>query len=421
MKTFSIYTLGCKVNAYESEFYRQSMIEAGFSEVLPKEPSDIVIINTCTVTNSASFKSRQRIHQAKRLNPNAFVVVVGCYVQVAHETLKEKYEIDLLVGASHKKELVHLITEKIKHVDYQYPSGFEAMKLNAFSHQKRAYVKIQDGCNQFCSYCIIPFARGRERSLPFEEVIEQVKQFKDHHEIVLTGIHTGRYGLDINRSLTELIKTILSQTNVERIRISSIEITEIDDELIELMKTEKRMAKHLHIPLQSAHNDLLKSMNRPYTIEEFKDRCDYIKSEIPEMHISTDFIVGFPGESDEIFEEELETLKNLNLGFMHVFPYSERENTKAIHLKNKVHGTIKKQRVSQLVDLSETFQEQHLNSLINQSVEVLFESYENGYLFGYTANYEPCVCEGGEDLINQLHSCTVKSAQQLRLLGELNL
>ncbi len=419
MKTFSIYTLGCKVNVYESEFYRQSMIDQGFLEVLPKEPSDIVIINTCTVTNSASFKSRQKIHQAKRLNPNAFVVVVGCYVQVAHETLKEKYDIDLLVGASHKKELVHLITEKIKQVDYKYPSGFEAMKINAFSHQKRAYVKIQDGCNQFCSYCIIPFARGRERSLPFEEVIQQVKQFKDHHEIVLTGIHTGRYGLDINHSLSELIKTILSETKIERIRISSIEITEIDDELIYILKTEDRLAKHLHIPLQSAHNKLLKDMNRPYTIEQFKERCDFIKAEIPSIHLSTDFIVGFPGESDEIFEEELKTVENLNLGFLHVFPYSERENTKAIQLQDKVHGSIKKERVNRLVNLSEALQEKHLKTLINQEVQVLFESFENGYLFGYTKNYEPFVCEGSEDLINQCHLCTVNSVHQLRCGGEI--
>lgn len=419
MKTFSIYTLGCKVNVFESEFYRQSMIDAGFSEVLPKEPSDIVIINTCTVTNSASFKSRQRIHQAKRLNPYAFVVVVGCYVQIDHAKLKEKYDIDLLVGANHKKELVSLIQNKLKQEDYQYPSGFESMKLNAFSHQKRAYVKIQDGCNQFCTYCIIPFARGRERSLPFDEVIEQVKQFKDHHEIVLTGIHTGRYGVDIGHKLSELITAILKETKVERIRISSIEITEIDDDLIHLLKTEKRCAKHLHIPLQSAHNDLLKQMNRPYSLEEFKERCDFIKKEIPEMHISTDFIVGFPGENEEIFKQELNNLKELNLGFMHVFPYSERENTKAINLPNKVHGAIKKDRVNQLTLLSESFQDKHLSSLINQDVEVLFESFENDYLFGYTTNYEPCVCKGDKDLINKLVMCTVKSAQNQRLVAEL--
>lgn len=419
MKTFSIFTLGCKVNVFESEFYRQSMIEAGYLEVLPKEPSDIVIINTCTVTNSASFKSRQRIHQAKRLNPNAFVVVVGCYVQVAHETLKEKYDIDLLVGASHKKELVHLITEKIKSVDYQYPSGFESMKLNAFSHQKRAYVKIQDGCNQFCSYCIIPFARGRERSLPFDEVLDQVKQFKDHHEIVLTGIHTGRYGLDINHSLTELIQAILDETSIEQIRISSIEVTEIDDELIQLLKTEDRLAKHLHIPLQSAHDTLLKLMNRPYTFKEFKDRISFIRQEIPDIHISTDFIVGFPGETDEIFIEEIENLKSCGLGFMHVFPYSERENTKAINFKDKIHGSIKKERVNQLMALSDQFQSEHLKSIVGQSVQVLFESYEEGKLFGYTKNYEPFVCEGTSDLINQLHLCTVKSAQAQRLVGEI--
>ncbi len=419
MKTFSIYTLGCKVNFYESEFYRQSMIDAGFVEGLPKEPTDIVIINTCTVTNAASFKSRQRIHQAKKLNPYAFVVVVGCYVQVAHETLKEKYDIDLLIGANHKKELVSLIQNKLSQADYQFPSGFESMKLKSFSHQKRAYVKIQDGCNQFCTYCIIPFARGRERSLPFDEVIEQVKQFKNHHEIVLTGIHTGRYGLDIGSTLSELIKAILKETSVERIRISSIEITEIDESLIELLKHEKRMAKHLHIPLQSAHDTLLKQMNRPYQLKEFESRLAHIKDEIKDIQISTDFIVGFPGETDDIFEEEVLSLKQMGLGFMHVFPYSERENTKAINYPNKVHGNVKKERVNRLTELSDKMAQIHLSQLIGQTVDVLFESYENGQLFGYTANYEPCVCKGEENLINQLHCCTVKAAENQRLVAEL--
>lgn len=420
MKTFSIVTLGCKVNVYESEYYRQSMLDAGYIEVLPKEESDIVIINTCTVTNSASFKSRQRINQAKRYNPHAFVVVVGCYVQVAHETLKAKYDIDLLVGSNHKKELVHLIQSKINQTSFQYPSEFESMKLTTFSHQKRAYVKIQDGCNQFCSYCIIPYARGKERSLSLNDVLEQVKLFENHHEIVLTGIHTGRYGIEFGTNLASLIKLILKQTQIEQIRISSIEITEIDHDLVQLLRDEKRMAKHLHIPMQSAHNEILKSMNRPYTLDQFKEKLAWIQSLVPNIHLSTDIIVGFPGESQAMFEESYATLKSIGFGFLHVFPYSERENTKAIEFKDKINGSIKKERVLKLLDLSEELQKQHLNQLIGTQVSVLFESYENGSVFGYTKNYEACECIGEIHLINEVRSCTVKAVQDQRLIAKIN-
>lgn len=410
MTSFSIFTLGCKVNTFESEFYRQSMIDAGFSEVMPKEPSDIVIINTCTVTNTASFKSRQRIHQAKRLNPKAFVVVVGCYAQTAHAELKEKYDIDLIVGAKFKNELVKLILQKTQSVDYAYPTRFESMELQTYAHQKRAYVKIQDGCNQFCSYCIIPFARGRERSLAFDSVLQQVKAFNQHHEIVLTGIHTGRYGHDIGRSLVELIQAILKETTIERIRISSIEMTEIGDDLIELMRSEPRLARHLHIPLQSAHDELLKAMNRPYTLKDYASRLQHIRACLPDVHVSTDIIVGFPGETESHFESMVTHLEAMNFGFMHIFPYSMRKNTAAEKMTDTVNGELKKARVHRLQALNDRLQRAHLETLVGKELEVLIEDRENGYLFGYSKNYEPVRVQGEDSLINQLIRCTVKSA-----------
>ena len=421
MKTFSIFTLGCKVNAYESEYYRQSLIKAGYNEALPKEQTDIVIINTCTVTNTASFKSRQRIHQAKRFNPNAFVVVVGCYAQTAHVELKEKYDIDLIIGAQHKDRLVELIEANIKNHDYTYPTSFEPLEIEPFEHQQRAYIKIQDGCNQFCSYCIIPYARGRERSLPFEDVLKQVKALNNHHEIVLTGIHTGRYGHEFNRSLSGLITEILKQTECKRLRLSSIEITELDDDLLYLLKTSNRMAKHLHIPLQSGSNSILKTMNRPYTLDEFKERLANIRSIIPDIHISTDVIVGFPGETDALFDESLVEIEAMNFGFIHVFPFSARENTKAQTMSHPVDGKTKKERVHRLQTLSDRAKEKHLHSLMGQTIEVLVEEQLSDGLFGYTLNYEPVKLEGDVSLINTLVRCTVYSSTSDYLLAKVDL
>lgn len=412
MKTFSIFTLGCKVNVYESEFYRQSLLNAGYQEALPKEATDIVIINTCTVTNTASFKSRQRIHQAKRTNPNAMVVVVGCYAQTAHALLKEKYDIDLIIGAQHKDRLVELIENASQTHDFPYPETFEALTIDSFEHQQRAYLKIQDGCNQFCSYCIIPYARGRERSLPFDDVLNQVDKLKNHKEVVLTGIHTGRYGFEFNRNLSELLTAILKRTSCERIRISSIEITEIDDVLLHLMKTNPRLASHLHIPIQSGHTEILKAMNRPYTLEQFKECVKHIRSIVPDIHLSTDVIVGFPGETDEYFEESIKALQELKFGFIHVFPFSARENTKAESMKNMIDGKTKKIRVHKIQEISDHLKEDHLASLVGTQLSVLIEEKGEEGLFGYSLNYEPVIVDGDSSLVNTVVRCTVYSSNR---------
>jgi threonylcarbamoyladenosine tRNA methylthiotransferase MtaB len=418
MKTFLIHTLGCKVNAYESEYYRQQLLDAGYQEGLPKEKTDVVIINTCTVTNTASFKSRQKIAQAKRTNPDAFVVVVGCYVQTHHAFLKDKYDIDLLIGAKDKDRLVEMLEAKRDQVDYAYPRTFENLPIQSFKHQKKAYVKIQDGCNQFCTYCIIPFARGRERSMDMDKIIDQINALDQHQEITLTGIHTGRYGLDIGSNLVQLLKRILVETTIPRIRISSIEITEVSDEMIELLRDEPRLAKHLHIPIQAASDAVLKDMHRPYTLSEFNQRLQKIREHIPTILISTDLIVGFPTESKEAFETSLHALEMMKLSFMHVFPYSKREGTKASLYKEEWTNEVKKERVHQAQALSDLMHRKTMTNYVNQELEVLLEEVQEDMCFGYSAEYLPVLVKNGQDLLNQRVLCRVIDVKNDHLIAE---
>lgn len=418
MKTFQIQTLGCKVNAYESEFYRQTLLNAGYLEGLPKESTDLVIINTCTVTNTASFKSRQKITQAKRSNPDAFIVVVGCYVQTHHDFLKEKYQVDLLIGTKDKDRFLELIEHHKNNGSFDLPKIFEILPIHSFKHQKKAYIKVQDGCNQFCSYCIIPFARGRERSLEVNEVIRQINTYVEHKEITLTGIHTGRYGNDIDSNLFDLLKRILSETTIERIRLSSIEITEVTDEIIELIKNEPRFARHLHIPLQAADNSVLAAMNRPYTIEAYLSRIEYIRTQIPDICISTDLIVGFPTESEEIFESSLDNLKQCLFSFMHIFPYSKREMTKAAKFDTQYSNEIKKDRVHRAQRLSDLNNLIVLKSWIGKSIDVLCEETQDENIFGYSSQYLPVLVKNSNDLINKIIRCKVIGVKDEYLIAE---
>lgn len=418
MKTFQIQTLGCKVNAYESEYYRQTLLNAGYLEGLPKEVTDLVIINTCTVTNTASFKSRQKITQAKRSNPDAFIVVVGCYVQTHHDFLKEKYQVDLLIGTKDKDRFLELIEQHQNKSSFQLPKSFEVLPIHSFKHQKKAYIKVQDGCNQFCTYCIIPFARGKERSLEDNEVIRQINSYEEHKEITLTGIHTGRYGNDINSNLFQLLKRIVHETRIERIRLSSIEITEVTDEIIDLLKNEPRFARHLHIPLQAADNSVLISMNRPYTIEEYLTRIQYIREQVPNICISTDLIVGFPTETEEIFENSLESIKKCLFSFMHVFPYSKREMTKAALFEIQYSNEIKKDRVHRAQRLSDLNNMIVLKSWIGKSVDVLCEEVQDNYTFGYSSQYLPVLIKNSNDLINRIIRCKVIDIKDEYLIAE---
>ena len=393
----SITTLGCKVNAYESNYYAQQLQEHGFLVVNPDEPADLCIINTCTVTNTAAAKSRQKIHALKKRNPNALIVVVGCYVQNATPKQREDLKADLIIGAKHKNQLVPLIESLIQEhqtkdlvEDISDFTQFEEMPIHVFESKHRAFLKIEDGCNQFCTYCAIPYARGPQRSLKFEHAISIAQELakKGHREIVLTGIHTGRY-LDQGKTLSDLLKVLLETIDEEvHFRISSIEITEVDDAMIDLMKHHQRLCRHLHIPVQSGCNETLKRMNRPYTIEEFITRLEHIRKEIPDISISTDVICGFVQESDEEFQTTLKNMEKCRFSFMHVFPYSKRNGTKASTMKGEIHGSVAKERVSQLLKLSSKLRYNDMQRF--STLDVLIEKQDpDGAYHGYSSQYHP--------------------------------
>ncbi len=419
---FSVITLGCKVNAFESESYIQTLINAGYIYVDSKEAADIYIVNSCAVTNMAANKTRQRINQAHRNNPNALIVVVGCYAQVETDKLLENEKIDLLVGSNRKGELLPLIEQVLKGksivaVDKdQRNFDYEDLGVSSFSNQHRAFLKVQDGCDQFCSYCIIPFARGKERSQELTKVIENAQYLvrTGHKEIVLSGIHTGRYGSNINSSLKELMETILNQvTALERLRISSIEILEVSDEIIDLAKSNHKIANHWHIPLQSGTDKTLKAMNRRYTTKEYQEKIKHIRKQLPNVSISADVIVGFPNESEADFQETYDFIKNLGFSFLHVFPYSPKTTTVAEKLANQVDGNVKKARVSKLLALSQTMKHDYIKTFINKPVSVLVEGKDKeGYYKGYTSEYFEVRFKSKADVKNKFINVIVNEVRK---------
>ena len=427
MKTFAIHTLGCKVNSYESEAYIDHCLKLGYKQVDFKEKSDLYLINTCAVTNTASSKSRQKINQAIHQNKDAYIAVIGCYSQAVANDLESIDGVCAIVGSDHKNEfLEHLdeLIEKHQKVNYVHdltkPVEFEDLNIEKFTHHTRAFLKVQDGCNQFCSYCIIPFTRGRERSLEVNRVLELSRKLVNngHREIVLAGIHTGRYGRDINTNLTSLLKEMLTIDGLERIRISSIEMNEISDEFIELMKNESRIAHHLHIPIQSGSDAVLKRMNRPYTISEYKERIEFIRKQIPDISISTDIIAGFPLETNEEHDETIKNVKDLKFSFMHVFPYSKRDKTVASKM-GQVHGTIKKERAHQLNELSNQFKKDYYTSWINKKCHVIVERCENGNCSGYSSEYIPVIFKGNNSMIGNIVQVKINKVNDSMCIGSL--
>ena len=333
-----ICSLGCKVNIYESELVTNILKNNNYEIVDFEDIADIYIINTCSVTNESDKKSRKMINRAKKNNPNAIIIVMGCYSQVNAEDI----DVDIVLGNKDKSKIVDIIeeykkTKEKKKIIYDLTKvEFEKMEINNFDNHTRAFVKIQDGCNAFCSYCIIPYVRGRVRSKAPEDVINEVTTLveKGYKEIVLTGIHTGRYGIDINTSLEELLNRLVKIPNIYRIRLSSIEINEITPGIKKLLKENRVMAKHLHIPLQSGSNKILKLMNRRYNKEEFLSMVEDLKT-IEDISLTTDLIVGFPKETEEEFNETIDTLNKIGFTKIHTFPYSKRKGTPAALWKDK--------------------------------------------------------------------------------------
>ena len=391
---FSICNLGCKVNNYEANWYSQQLSEKYQEVPFGEQPADIFIINSCTVTNTAGSKSRQMMHKARKLNPDAVLVVVGCYVQMEYQKEGIFDDCDILIGSNHKTELPELIDrflethEKIVMVEEFERCPYEEMAIRQFN-QTRAYLKIQDGCNQFCSYCVIPFARGRERSLDPDRAVAIARDLVNsgHREIVLTGIHTGRYSCN-GVTLTDLIRRLLGEVEgLQRLRISSIEGTEVTDELIDLMVSDERVARHLHIPLQAGSDKVLKLMHRPYDTARFMRWLDNIRAELPDISISSDVIVGFPQESDEDFISSCEFIKKTGMSFLHVFPYAAKDHTVAAAMKGQINGVTKRQRVSDLTSLSRQLYNVFINRFIGKQGMVLFEREADGYYLGHNSEY----------------------------------
>ncbi|MFR5080586.1 MAG: tRNA (N(6)-L-threonylcarbamoyladenosine(37)-C(2))-methylthiotransferase MtaB [[Clostridium] innocuum] len=427
MTTFAIATLGCKVNTYESQGYESALLEKGYVQVSFKERADVYIINTCAVTNTAGSKSRQKIHAAIALNPEALIAVVGCYAQTASEQLEQDANIDILLGSDGKSRLADMIEEGLRQKrpqklihDVRKVNVFEALPIHRFEHQTRAFLKIQDGCNQFCSYCIIPFARGAERSLPEDEVLAIARSLSEsgHREIVLSGIHTGRYGNGINSSLCQLMKRMVKEIpNLQRIRISSIEMNEITDELLEFIKGEEKIARHLHIPVQSANTTVLKNMNRPYTIAWFMERVEYIRSLIPDISISSDVITGFPQESEEQFQDTLDNIARMRLSFLHVFPYSRRDHTAAAQMSGHLENKIKKERASRLANLSKQLYTAYKQNFIGKEVSVIFEKEKDGKLIGHSSEYLEVAAAAPLTWLHTMHTVRITALDGDLLVG----
>lgn len=393
----AIYSLGCKVNIYESEYVEELLKNHGYKIVPFDELADIYIINTCSVTNESDRKSRKIINQAKRKNKNAIIVVMGCYSQVKPNDI----EADIILGNKDKSKILEYLDEYIKNsnkikkiYNLRDNNEFETMFISKFDNHTRAFVKIEDGCNAFCSYCIIPYTRGSIRSKKPEDVIKEVTSLVNngYHEIVLTGIHTGKYGIDLkNTNLEELLEKLIKIPNIYRIRLSSIEINEITDGILNLMKNSNIIADHLHIPLQSGSNKILKLMNRKYNKEEFIKRIEEIRKIRKNISITTDLIVGFPGETEEDFNETIDTINKVKFTKIHTFPYSKRDGTVASTMKDQVDGEIKKKRVKKILELSNKLELNYYKKNIGASLEGVCEEKKDGTTLIHTSNFIPII------------------------------
>lgn len=390
---FRICTLGCKVNTYESNVMRDKLLNAGYVES-STDVADIYIINTCTVTDTSAHKSLKVVRQCIRKNENAIVVVCGCMTQVEPE--KAKIDgVSIILGNRYKSMIVEVLEQyrqtktPIVQVDNIMECPFEHMVLNNFN-RTRAFVKIEDGCENYCSYCIIPYARGKVRSKEPNVVLEEITKLVNdgHKEVVLTGIHTGHYGGDLNGyNFANLLRDIVKIEGLERLRISSIEITEIDKEILAVLDESKIIVDHLHIPIQSGSNEILKLMNRKYLKEYFINKVNQIREIRPDISLSTDLIVGFPGETEELFNETIDTVNKIGFSKIHVFPFSLRKGTKAEELPNHLDEATKKIRVREMIGISERLEVEYMDKFVGKEVEFIPEKYEDGYLIGHTGNY----------------------------------
>ena len=424
-------TLGCKVNQYETNGMIQEFQKNGYEIVEFHEKADIYVVNTCTVTNMSDRKSRQMLRQAKKNNSEAIVVAVGCYVQVAKEDVEKLEEIDLVLGTNEKTNIIKYVEEYMSSKDDSYVTQIDDVMHNqnygdfgsvTYTEKTRAVIKVQDGCDRFCSYCIIPYARGRVRSRKPESVINEITEIAKNgiKEVVITGIHVASYGKDFKDEyrLIDLLEEINNIDGIERIRLGSIEPLLISEEFIARLTKLNKICHHFHLSLQSGCSETLKRMNRRYTIEEFEVIVNRLRKAYSDVILTTDIIVGFPDETDEEFEKTFEFLSKIKFYKMHIFKYSPRKGTKAESMKNQISGDIKDVRSKRLLDLSDKNEEEYLKQYIGKEVEVLFEEREGKFYKGHTANYIMVKYETDDELENKIKNLKVIEKEELNLIAE---
>ena len=431
MKKAALHNLGCKVNAYETEAMQEMLEKAGYEIVPFREGADIYIINTCTVTNIADRKSRQMLHRARKMNPDAIVVAAGCYVQAQAEKEEVDPCIDIVLGNNRKKDLIAVLEEYqqkkaggecLEEVeDISRTREYESLSLTRPGDHTRAYIKVQDGCNQFCTYCIIPYARGRVRSREIDDVIREVRALAEngYREVVLTGIHLSSYGIDFDgeRHLLELIRAVHRVDGICRIRLGSLEPGIITEEFAQALAALPKMCPHFHLSLQSGCDATLKRMNRRYTSGEYEEKCRILRKYFDRPALTTDVIVGFPGETEEESRQSMEFVDKVDFYETHIFKYSRREGTKAAVMEDQISEQVKAKRSALMISLGERKRQAYEESFIGSEVEVLVEEPDtiNGkeVQTGHTKEYIKVALESGEDLRNQIVKVRIDNASQI--------
>ncbi len=437
VKKVALHSLGCKVNSYETEAMEQMLKEAGYMIVeFGIEKADYYIINTCSVTNIADRKSRQMLHKAKKLNPDAVVIATGCYVQASSEEVNVDPSVDIVIGNNKKNDLLEIIkryeenhSDNVSMIDIGKTNEYENLSIERVCEHTRAYIKVQDGCNQFCSYCIIPYTRGRVRSRQYDDIIDEVKKLvaNGYKEVVITGIHVSSYGVDLeNMNLLKLLTALNAVEGLERIRLSSLEPRIITDEFARGISQLEKLCPHFHLSLQSGCDETLKRMNRRYTADEYYETVVRLRQYFDKPAITTDVIVGFPGETDEEFEATKAFVSKVNFYEMHVFKYSRRKGTAADLMKNQVRDEIKSTRSNELITLGEKMKHEFEQAHLNQTMEVLFEEVTalNGRCFitGHTKTYIKVYVEvndNADNLINTIDKVTIIDVKDGLVIGQL--
>lgn len=425
----AIFTLGCKVNQYESQEMKSILTQNGYLIVDSKELADVYIINSCTVTAESTRKTRQAVRHFKTLNPNAAVVLTGCVPQAFPEEAMAVSEADIILGNKNNGKLISSLKkwfDEQKNIinisEHQSGDKYEGVIIHEFEGHTRAFVKIQDGCNRFCSYCAIPFARGRSRSKPLSDICNEIQALSENgfKEIVFVGINLSAYGRDIGLSLTDAVFAAQNTEGIKRIRLGSLEPDHITQEMIAAFARCDKFCPQFHLSLQSGCDSVLKRMNRHYTAEDYAALVNQLRSVFPDASITTDIITGFPGETEEEFEQTVDFVKQIQFEKVHVFPYSVREGTKAAKMPEQIPNKIKSERAARLSAEAETIRKEIFKNLIGKTVNVLFETPKNGYLHGYTVNYTPIKVKTDCTLTGQIADVTIDSIDADGCEGHLN-